>query len=209
MISRLLRAFKFKDMRRKLLIIGVILLVFRLLANIPIPGVNHDALAQFFSSNQFFGFLNIFSGGALSNLSVAMLGLGPYITAVIIMQLLTMIFPRLKEMYYEEGEAGKAKFNRYSRYLTVPLAASSGYGFLKLLSSQGVVGQFTTTQMFVNVLVIVAGSMLLVWLGELIDEQKIGNGTSILIMAGGVSGVPLSPKNPPVSYQPTHLTTHL
>ena len=209
MISRLLRAFKFKDMRRKLLIIGVILLVFRLLANIPIPGVNHDALAQFFSSNQFFGFLNIFSGGALSNLSVAMLGLGPYITAVIIMQLLTMIFPRLKEMYYEEGEAGKAKFNRYSRYLTVPLAASSGYGFLKLLAAQGIIQQFSTQQVFINVLVVVAGSMLLVWLGELIDEQKIGNGTSILIMAGILSGLPIAVRNAIASYQPSDVTTYI
>src|SRR3989344_3532006 len=209
MISRLLRAFKFKDMRRKLLIIGVILLVFRLLANIPIPGVNHDALAQFFSSNQFFGFLNIFSGGALSNLSIAMLGLGPYITAVIIMQLLTMIFPRLKEMYYEEGEAGKAKFNRYSRYLTVPLAVSSGYGFLKLLANQGIVQQFSTWQTFVNVLVILTGSMLLVWLGELIDEQKVGNGTSILIMAGIVSGLPIAVRNAIISYQPSDITTYL
>ncbi|MCR4261237.1 MAG: preprotein translocase subunit SecY [Candidatus Colwellbacteria bacterium] len=209
MLKKLIGALKFKDMRRKVLIVAVILFIFRLLANIPIPGVNHDALAQFFGSNQFFGFLNIFSGGALSNLSVAMLGLGPYITGVIIMQLLTMIFPRLKEMYYEEGEAGKAKFNRYSRYLTVPLAASSGYGFLKLLSSQGIVGQFTTTEMFVNVLVIIAGSVFLVWLGELIDEQKIGNGTSILIMAGILSGLPIAMRNAFLSYQPSDLTTYI
>src|SRR3990167_2746351 len=209
MLRKLFGALKFKDMRRKVLIVAVILLVFRLLANIPIPGVNHDALAQFFSSNQFFGFLNIFSGGALSNLSVAMLGLGPYITAVIIMQLLTMIFPRLKEMYYEEGEAGKAKFNRYSRYLTVPLAASSGYGFLKLLANQGIVEQFTPGQAFVNVLVIVAGSMLLVWLGELIDEQKIGNGTSILIMAGIVWGFSLAGGDAGILYQPTDIKTYI
>ena len=209
MIKRLIGAFKFADMRRKLLIIAVILIVFRLLANVPIPGVNHDALAQFFGSNQFFGFLNIFSGGALSNLSIAMLGLGPYITAVIIMQLLTMIFPRLKEMYYEEGEAGKAKFNRYSRYLTVPLAASSGFGFLKLLSNQGIIQQFTLGETFMNVLVIVAGSMFLVWLGELIDEPQIGNGTSILIMAGIVSGLPIALRNAIVSYQPSDITTYL
>ncbi len=209
MIKKLVGALRFKDMRRKILIIGAILLVFRLLANIPIPGVNQEALAQFFGSNQYFGFLNIFSGGALSNLSIAMLGLGPYITAVIIMQLLTMIFPRLKEMYYEEGEAGKAKFNRYSRYLTVPLAASSGYGFLKLLANQGIVGQSTPGQTFVNVLVVVAGSMFLVWLGELIDEQKIGNGTSILIMAGIVSGLPIALRNALLSYQPNDITTYI
>jgi len=209
MIKRLIGALKYKDMRDKILLVALILMVFRLLANIPIPGINQEALAQFFSSNQYFGFLNIFSGGALSNLSVAMLGLGPYITAVIIMQLLTMIFPKLKEMYYEEGEAGKAKFNRYSRYLTVPLAASSGYGFLKLLSAQGIVQQFTASQTFVNVVVIVAGSMLLVWLGELIDEQKIGNGTSILIMAGILSGLPIAVRNALVSYQPNFLTTYI
>ncbi|MEX2054315.1 MAG: preprotein translocase subunit SecY [Candidatus Colwellbacteria bacterium] len=209
MFQKLLKIFKFPDLRKKILIIAVILLIFRLLANIPIPGVDHQALAQFFSSNQFFGFLNIFSGGALSNLSVAMLGLGPYITAVIIMQLLTMIFPRLKQLYYEEGEQGRAKFNRYSRYATVPLAASSGYGFLRLLASQGILSDFSTSQMIVNVIVVVAGSMFLVWLGELIDEQKIGNGISILIMAGIISGLPLAVRNAAASYQPSDLPTYL
>jgi len=209
MLGRLLKLFKFKDMRRRLGIIALILFVFRLMANIPIPGVNQDALTQFFSSNQFFGFLNIFSGGALSNLSIAMLGLGPYITAVIIMQLLTMVFPSLKSLYYEEGEQGKAKFNRYSRYLTVPLAATSGFGFLRLLSSQGVIAQFSLGQTILNVIVIVAGSMALVWLGELINEQNIGNGVSILIMAGIVSALPLGVRNALISYTPSDLPTYI
>lgn len=187
---------------------GVILLAYRLLANIPIPGVNEQALAQFFGGNQFFGFLNLFSGGALSNLSIAMLGLGPYITAVIIMQLLTMISPRLKELYYEEGEQGRAKFNRYSRYATVPLAALQGYGFLRLLASQGVLEQFTLGQTLTNVIVVVGGSMFLVWLGELITEQQIGNGVSILIMAGIISGLPLAIRNALLTYQPSDLTTY-
>ena len=122
------KLFKLKDLRKRVITVAVILVAFRILANIPIPGVDSEALISFFSSNQLLGFLNIFSGGALSNLSIAMLGLGPYITAIIIMQLLTMIFPKLKSLYYEEGEQGRSKFNRYSRYLTVPLAGMQGYG---------------------------------------------------------------------------------
>ena len=115
--------FKDKDLRKKVLFILAMLVVFRIAAVIPIPGIDKLKLQAFMEGNQFFGLLNIFSGGALSNLSVVMLGLGPYITASIIMQLLTMIFPKLREMYQEEGAAGRQKFNQYSRFLTVPLAA--------------------------------------------------------------------------------------
>ena len=209
MIGKLLKLFKFKDLRNKILVLAVILVFFRLLANIPIPGVDQQALTTFFGSNQFFGFLNLFSGGALSNLSIAMLGLGPYITAIIIMQLLTMVSPRLKELYYEEGEQGRAKFNRYSRYLTVPLAALQAYGFLRLLAAQGVLTAFTGPQLMVNVLIVVAGSMVLVWMGELVNEQQIGNGVSILIMAGIVSGLPIAVRNAIASYQPSDLTTYI
>jgi preprotein translocase subunit SecY len=208
MLGKVIKAFKLKDIRNKILIVALILLFFRLLANIPVPGVDQQALTNFFSSNQLFGFLNIFSGGALSNLSIAMLGLSPYITAIIIMQLLTMVFPALKSMYYEEGESGKAKFNRISRYLTVPLGAMQGFGFMKLLASQGVIPNFTPTEILVNVTVIVAGSMVLVWLGELIDEQKIGNGISILIMAGILSGLPIAVRNALMSYTPSDLITY-
>ncbi|MDD5710549.1 MAG: preprotein translocase subunit SecY [Candidatus Colwellbacteria bacterium] len=208
MLSKLVKAFRLKDIRNKILIVALILVFFRVLANIPIPGVDQQALSNFFSSNQLFGFLNLFSGGALQNLSIAMLGLSPYITAIIIMQLLTMVFPRLKAMYYEEGEQGKTKFNRISRYLTVPLGAMQGFGFIKLLASQGVVPNFTIAETLVNVTIIVAGSMVLVWLGELIDEQKIGNGVSILIMAGILSGLPIAVRNALVSYTPSDLITY-
>lgn len=207
--KRAINIFKFKDLRKRLLIITGILVAFRVLANIPVPGVDPRALAAFFSSNQLLGFLNIFSGGALSNLSIAMLGLGPYITAVIIMQLLTMIFPRLKQLYYEEGEQGRAKFNRVSRYLTVPLAALQGYGFLRLLISQNVLPPLSFTGTVMNVLVIVAGSMILVWMGELITEQKMGNGVSLLIFAGIVSSLPLVLRNATLSYTPSQLPTYL
>lgn len=207
--KRASQLFKQKDLRKRILIIAGLLAAFRILANIPIPGVDASALQSFFASNELLGFLNLFSGGALSNLSVAMLGLGPYITSVIIMQLLTMIFPRLKEMYYEQGEAGKTKFNRISRYGTVPLAALQGYGFLRLLAAQGVLPSLTTIDLFVNVLIIIAGSMTLVWFGEIITEQKMGNGISLLIFAGIVSGLPLGVRNALISYTPSQLPYYI
>jgi len=207
--KRGLKLFKLKDLRKRVLVVAGIFVAFRLLANIPIPGVDASALQSFFSSNQLLGFLNLFSGGALQNLSIAMLGLGPYITAVIIMQLLTMIFPALKSMYYEEGEQGKAKFNRYSRYLTVPLAGLQGYGFLRLLASQGVLPGLTIMGTMINVLVIIAGSMILVWFGEIITEQKMGNGVSLLIFAGIVSAFPLAIRQAILSYTPSQLPTYI
>ena len=203
------KLFKIKDLRKRILTVAVILVAFRLLANIPIPGVDAIALKSFFESNQLLGFLNIFSGGALSNLSIAMLGLGPYITGVIIMQLLTMIFPRLKSLYYEEGETGRTKFNSYSRYLTVPLAGMQAYGFLRILASQGILPYLTLATTIINVIVIIAGSMILVWFGELITEQKVGNGVSLLIFAGIVSGLPLALRNGLLSYTTSQLPTYV
>ncbi len=185
------------------------MLSFRALSAIPIPSVNASKLIEFFSSSQLFGFLNIFSGGALSNLSIVMLGVAPYITATIIMQLLTMIFPSLKAMYYEEGAAGRAKFNRYSRYLTVPLAVLQGYGFLNILVSQGVIAQFSIFDLIKNIAIITAGTMIMVWIGELISEQKIGNGISLIIFAGIVSRLPEILKQAIVSYNPETLPTYL
>ena len=182
-MNRITQFFKIKDLRNKVLIVLGILIAFRLLASVPIPGVNPDSLRNFFNSNQLLSFLNIFSGAGLSNLSIAMLGVGPYITATIIMQLLTIIFPKFKEMYYEEGERGRAKFNQYSRMLTVPLAALQAYGFLTLLSSQNVIMQPHGFDALRNVIVITAGSMITLWLGELISEQKIGNGISLIIFS--------------------------
>ncbi|MEK7115035.1 MAG: preprotein translocase subunit SecY [Patescibacteria group bacterium] len=189
-MERFLQVFKIPDLRNKILAVAGILIVFRILATIPIPGIDPFKLKEFFASSQLLGFLNIFSGGALGNLSVMMLGVGPYITATIIMQLLTMIFPSLKVLYYEEGPVGRAKFNRWSRYLTVPLAALQSYGFLNLLINQGVLPSLSIIQTIINVVIITAGSMILVWLGELISEFKIGNGISLIIFAGIVSGLP-------------------
>ncbi len=208
-MNHFLQIFKIKDLRRKIITVLGLMIAYRVLAAIPIPGIDALRLQQFFSSNQLFGFLNIFSGGGLSTLSVAMLGVGPYITATIIMQLLTMIFPRFKEMYYEEGARGQAKFNQYSRLLTVPLAFLQAYGFLSLLISQNIVPKTSAFGMIGNVLAITAGSMIALWLGELISEQKIGNGISLIILAGIVSSLPLTIQQVIASYTPSALPTYI
>ena len=147
-------------------------------------------LEQFFANNQFLGLLNIFSGGGLSSLSIVMLGVGPYITAAIIMQLSTILSPKLKEMYQHEGEAGRRKFTQYSRLLTVPLALMQAFAFVMLLERQAILPDLTLFSMIVNVLVVAAGSILLMWMGELITEFGIGNGVSLIIFAGIVAGLP-------------------
>lgn len=181
---------KDKDLRKKLLFVLMVFVVFRVCSAIPIPGVDTARLKAFFASNQFFGLLNVISGGAMSNLSIVMLGVAPYITSSIIMQLLTMIFPKLKTLYQEEGEAGRKRFNQYSRIITVPLAFLQGYGFLTLLSRQGVLGEITLSGKIMNVMIIAAGSIFLMWLGELISEYGIGNGISLLIFAGILAAIP-------------------
>ena len=143
---------------RVLFVLGA-LVVFRLLATIPIPGVDQAVLQQFFDNNQFLGLLNIFSGGGLANLSIVMLGVGPFITASIIMQLMTVMSPKLKSLYTEEGEAGRAKFTQYGRMLTLPLAILQGFGFLSLLQSQGVISGLSTFDFIVNIVLIFGGSV--------------------------------------------------
>ena len=166
------------------------LIAFRFLATIPIPGIDPSRLDQFFSNNQFLGLLNVFSGGGLSNLSIVMLGVAPYITASIIMQLATIIFPNLKSMYQEEGEAGRKKMSQYSRILAVPLALIQGYAYLFLFESQGIIDKLPFIQLAMNVLIVAGGSMLLMWIGELVSEFGVGNGVSLIIFAGIVARVP-------------------
>src|SRR3989338_1235335 len=208
-MKRILDIFRVKEVRDKVLIVLGLLVAYRVLAAIPVPGVNLAQLQQFFNSNQFFGFLNLFSGGGLANLSIAMLGVGPYITATIIMQLLTIVFPKFKEMYYESGAAGQAKFNQYSRMLTVPLALLEAYGFLNLLISQGAINRPTLFGMITNVLVISAGSMIALWMGELISEQRGGNGISLIILAGIVSQLPSSIPRAIAAYTPSQLPVYI
>ncbi|MCX6787760.1 MAG: preprotein translocase subunit SecY [Candidatus Kaiserbacteria bacterium] len=191
-LHKLKLAFGDSEIRFRIFFLVGALGLFRLLASIPIPGIDKGALASFFANNQFFGLLNIFSGGGLAHLSVVMLGVGPYITASIIMQLGTIIFPQVKQAYFEEGEAGRAKFIGWSRLLTIPIAILQGIGFLFLLEGQGVIAHLGTVALVANIALIAAGSMLLMWLGELVTEFGIGNGISLIILAGILARVPSS-----------------
>lgn len=177
-------------LRKRILFVLVALILFRVLAAIPIPGVDIAQLQSFFSNNQFLGLLNIFSGGGLANLSIVMLGVGPYITASIIMQLLTIMSTKLKELYQEEGEAGRKKFQQYSRLLTIPLALLQAFGFFILLQKQGIIIDLGVFNTITNVMVIASGSILLMWIGELITEFGVGNGVSLIIFAGIVASLP-------------------
>jgi preprotein translocase subunit SecY len=177
-------------LRSRILFVGFGLLLFRLLSAIPVPGVQADKLRSLLTDFQFLGFLNVFSGGGLSQLSIIMLGLGPYITGSIIMQLTTVMSPKLKAMYHEEGEIGRKRFTQYGRLLTVPLAALQGYALLTLLEKQQIIAPLDFFGMTANIIVIIGGAMLLTWIGELMTEFGVGNGTSILIFAGIVTSLP-------------------
>ena len=202
-------ALKDASLRNRVLFVLGILVVFRVLAAIPIPGIDTLRLQEFFSNNQFLGLLNIFSGGGLSNLSVVMLGVAPYITASIIMQLLTVMSTKLKAMYQEEGEAGRKKFTQWSRIITVPLALAQAFGFLILLERQGIVVNIGVFDFATNILLVTAGSVLLMWLGELITEYGIGNGVSIIIFAGIVSRLPKDLTQTLFTFDPSQIPTYV
>ena len=198
-----------KSLRRKVIFVLFSLIIFRLLSAIPIPGIDTLALERFLSSNQFFGILNIFSGGGLSNLSIIMLGVGPYITSSIIMQLLTIMVPALKKIYHEEGEAGRRKFTQYSRFLTVPLAAIQGFSLLAILENQNILMNLTAFDRILNLIIVIAGSMLLMWLGELVSEFGIGNGVSLIIFAGIVAALPSQIAGLVFTFDPSQIPLYL
>lgn len=189
-LNKMKAIFTDKTLRNRVLFVLAALIVFRLLSAIPIPGVDTFRLQTFINNNQFVGVLNIFSGGGLSTLSIIMLGVGPYITASIIMQLLTIMSPRLKAMYQEDGEIGQKKFTQISRMITIPLALVQGLALLAVLRSQGIMTDMSIFGMITNLSVIVAGSMLIMWIGELVSEFGIGNGVSLIIFAGIVANIP-------------------
>ena len=193
--QKIIQIFKIRDLRKKILFILLIFAIFRLMAVIPMPGINTENLEKFFERFKMMGFVSVLTGGALSRFSIIMLGIGPYITSVIILQLLTMIFPQLEKMYKEEGEAGRRKFNQYGRLFTIPLAFLQGYAMLSWLQRPpdpvispplGLVGTLTA------LLTITAGTVFLMWLGELITEKGIGNGVSLIIFAGIIASFPMS-----------------
>ncbi len=207
--NKIVLALKDRSIRNRIFFVVFALVVFRLLSAIPVPGVDRIALEQYLGNNQFFGILNMFSGGGFATLSIVMLGVSPYITASIIMQLLTIIFPKVKEMYQENGEIGRQKFSTISRLLTVPLAILQGFGFIKLFVNQGVMGPFTPFEYFVNISIVVAGAMLVMWLGELITEYGIGNGASMIIFAGIVASFPTYVSQALFSYEASQLPMYI
>ena len=192
MFESLLNAFRAPDIRRRILIVLGLLVVFRFLAAVPVPGIDRTQLANFLQGNPLFGLLDLFSGGGLSNFSVVALGMNPYINASIIMQLMQGVVPSLQALS-REGEYGRNKINQYTRYLAVPMAMLQGYGFLALLNSQNVLtGRFdlASFETLTQIATLTAGSVALMWIGELITERGIGNGISFIIFAGIVSRAP-------------------
>lgn len=189
-LANFLQVWKVSELRKKILFTAVILIIFRLAAHIPASGVDRQSLALFFAQSPFLTLLDIFSGGTLANFSILALGLNPYINASIIMQLMTLVSPTLEELS-KEGEAGRAKINQYTRFLTVPLAAGQAVGMYFLLKSQGIISPYPTLLAFL-VITMTAGTMFALWLGELITEHGIGNGVSFLIFAGIVGRLPVA-----------------
>jgi preprotein translocase subunit SecY len=189
MLAKLEQIWKAKDLRNSVLFVLAMLVIFRLAAHIPVPGVDAAALKNLFASNQILGLMNIFSGGGMENFSIVMMGIAPYITASIIFQLLGMIVPKVEEMQKEES--GRQKINMWTRWATVPLAAMQAYGMITLLqrSNQGILGAVSVFDFTTIIITISAGTVFLMWIGELISEKKIGNGISLLIFAGIVAGV--------------------
>jgi preprotein translocase subunit SecY len=189
LLQAMLDAFSLPDLRKRILITIGILVAFRFVCHVPLPGLNADALNNLFQSNALLGMLDLFSGGAMKQFSVASMGVYPYITASIIIILLVPVIPKLQELS-QEGEAGKNKINLITHWLTVPLAGLSGYGQLVILQRSGAVSASSPMLTVTIVFSLIAGTMFLVWLGELITEYGIGNGISIIIFGGIVAGYP-------------------
>lgn len=190
MWDKFFQIWKDKELRNKLLFVLGLLVVFRLAAHIPIPGIDAENLKRFFNSNQILGLVNIFSGGALASFSIIALGVGPYITASIIFQLLAMIVPKLEAMQKEEG--GRQKINQYTRLLTLPLSFLQSYSMISLLSRSGrqIILDLSPFNIVAMMVTMTAGTIFLMWLGELISEKKVGNGVSLIIFAGIVDRIP-------------------
>lgn len=188
-LQTFVNAWKTPELRRRIIFTAMIFFVFRLFAHIPVPGVDLVSLKSLFARNQFLGLLDIFSGGTLANFSVMALGLNPYINATIILQLLQMVFPSLEQLA-KEGESGRVKINQYARMITVPLAALQALGTYALLKNQNIISGLNPLTLISLILTLTAGTLLLMWLGELITEYGIGNGISMLIFGGIVGRFP-------------------
>ena len=209
LFDAVIRTFKIKELRWKILFVLGVFAVFRIMANIPIPGIDSENLKLVFEQFEMLGLMNIFTGGALERLSIVMLGIGPYITSTIILQLLTMIFPKLEEMYKEEGEAGKKKFEQLGRVLAVPLAILQALAMISLFTRQGVLVEMDLLSKISAIMTVTTGSIVLMWLGELISEKAIGNGVSLLIFAGIIADFPRNFGQLIADYNPSVLASYI
>lgn len=205
-LDKIKQIFKIPDLKKSILFVFAMFVIFRLTAHIPIPGVNASALKDFFRSNEFLGLMNIFSGGGMENFSIMMLGIAPYITAAIIIELLTVVIPKLEEMT-KEGEAGHQRINQYTRLLAVPLAILQSLGMITLLrhSSRQIMPSVGALQLVAIISTITAGTIFLMWIGELISEKQIGNGISLLIFAGIISHIPQALKQTIATFNPSQI----
>jgi len=205
MFTKLGKILKDKKVVRKIVEVLLLLVIYRILAHIPIPGVNIEALRSFFDSNELLGIVNMLSGSALKNFSIVALGVGPYITASIIIQLLTVVIPRLEALSSESD--GTKKLEQITRYLTVPFAALQGYAMIVLLSNSNyqILGELTFASILSMIIIFTAGTLLTIWIGEIISERKIGNGMSWIIFAGIIAGFLETIKQIIVTYDPTRL----
>jgi len=204
------QAFRIKSLRKRILFVLAMLCVFRFAAHIPLPGIDLKALEDFFSNNQLLGMLNLLSGGAMASFSIVALGLAPYITASIIIQLLTMVIPSLEELA-KQGSRGREKINQYTNLATIPLAMLQSYAMITLLSrsQMGLISGLTGIKLITAIVTMAAGTMFLVWIGELITEKHIGNGISLLILAGILERIPLSLQRMIVTFEPSQITNYI
>lgn len=191
MFEKLTRIWKVKELRDSILFVLAMLVIFRITAHIPVPGVNPEGLKQFLAGNQILGLLNVFSGGTLENFSIVMLGVAPYITSSIIFQLLQMVVPQLEELK-KEGESGQRKIQMYTRIASVPLAMLQAFGLIQLLRQSGgnILPDLNAFTFAGIIITTTAGTVFLMWIGELITEKRIGNGISLLIFVGIISSFP-------------------
>ncbi len=190
MFEKIIKVFQIPDLRKRIFFVLGAFAVFRFMAKIPMPGIDSEMMQDLFNRFQMFRFADLLIGGTLDQFSIVMLGLGPYITSVIVIQLLTLVWPKLQKMYREEGDAGRQKVNQYGRVLTVPFAFLQTFGMLTLFQNQGILQPLSFLET-VNILTVVAaGTVFLMWIGELITEKGIGNGVSLLIFAGIISSLP-------------------
>lgn len=210
MWEKLQSIWRVKEVRNGLLFVLAMMVLFRFIAHIPLPGIDLIALQRFFQANQVLGLFNLFSGGTIRSFAVVALGVAPYITASIILQLLAMIIPRLEEIR-KEGEQGQQRINQWTRLLTVPLAIIQSFGLIQLLkqSQFNILTKTDPLHLVTLIATVTAGTVFLMWIGELISEKKVGNGVSFLILAGILADLPRSIGQLLVTYDSSQLTTYL